>query len=94
MAVGVRHRDAPMRVSTEAGQPGHPPTRLARGTEGRAGLTQYGAGAVAGRFRGDRCGDQQHRGAVLLVDAAIARARETLRRGETVRDWWSRASAG
>jgi hypothetical protein len=32
-----------------------------------------------------------HHGAGLLVDAAITRARETFRAGETVRDWWERA---
>jgi hypothetical protein len=32
-----------------------------------------------------------HHGAGLLVDAAITRARESFRAGETVRDWWERA---
>jgi hypothetical protein len=34
-----------------------------------------------------------HNDAGLLVDAAITRARETFRPGETVRDWWDRAAA-
>jgi hypothetical protein len=32
-----------------------------------------------------------HHDAGLLVDAAITRARETFRPGETVREWWDRA---
>jgi hypothetical protein len=35
-----------------------------------------------------------HHDAGMLVDAAITRARETFRVGETVRDWWERASTG
>jgi hypothetical protein len=35
-----------------------------------------------------------HHDAGLLVDAAITRARETFRPGETVRDWWLRAVEG
>jgi hypothetical protein len=33
-----------------------------------------------------------HRDAGMPADQAIARARETFRPGETVRDWWNRAT--
>ena len=35
--------------------------------------------------------DALHHDLGLLVDAAITRARETFRAGETVREWWDRA---
>jgi hypothetical protein len=34
-----------------------------------------------------------HYGAGPMVDAAMARARETFRPGETVREWWDRVTA-
>jgi hypothetical protein len=34
-----------------------------------------------------------HHDAGLPADQAIARARETFRQGETVRDWWTRAAS-